>query len=81
MNSENKAYRKILITRPNVQFDSDIGFLPGTEQEKIAPFLRPIIDNLEILVDRSEKERYINEKELHAKIEELFDRGTLLRKR
>ena len=77
LESENKAYRKILITRPNVQFDSDIGFLPGTEQEKIAPFLRPIIDNLEMLVDRSEKERYINEKELHAKIEELFDRGII----
>lgn len=70
-------YRKILITRPNVQFDEEIGFLPGTEQEKIAPFLRPVIDNLEILVDRNEKERYKNEKELRGKIDELFDRGTI----
>lgn len=77
MESENQAYRKILITRPNTQFDSDIGFLPGTEQEKIAPFLRPIIDNLEILMDRNEKDRYKNEKELRAKIEELFDRGII----
>ncbi len=72
-----KSYRKILITRPNVQFDEDIGYLPGTEQEKIAPYLRPIIDNLEILVDRSEKERYQNEKELKGKIDELFDRGII----
>jgi PhoH-like ATPase len=74
---ESKTYRKILITRPNVQFDEEIGFLPGNEQEKIAPFLRPIIDNLEILVDRSEKERYKNEKELRDKIDELFDRGVI----
>ena len=77
MESDPKNYRKILITRPNVQFDEQIGFLPGTEQEKIAPFLRPVIDNLEILVDRNEKERYKNEKELRDKIDELFDRGIL----
>lgn len=72
--AEKKSYRKILITRPNIQFDDDIGFLPGTEQEKIAPYLRPIIDNLEILVDRNENERYQNEKELRGKIDE-FHQG------
>lgn len=75
--AEKKSYRKILITRPNIQFDDDIGFLPGTEQEKIAPYLRPIIDNLEILVDRNENERYQNEKELRGKIDELFNRGII----
>lgn len=77
LESENRKYRKILITRPNVQFDDEIGYLPGTEQEKIAPFLRPVIDNLEILVDRNESERYKNEKELGDKISELFDRGII----
>jgi len=77
LEQEHQKYRKILITRPNVQFDEEIGFLPGSEQEKIAPFLRPIIDNLEILVDRNEKERYKNEKELRDKIDELFDRGII----
>jgi PhoH-like ATPase len=67
-------YRRILICRPNVTMDEDIGFLPGTEQEKISPFMRPIFDNLEILVDSDEKERYKNEKELLDKIKELFDR-------
>ena len=75
---DRKSYRRILITRPNVQFDEDIGFLPGTEQEKIAPYLRPVIDNLEILVDRNEKERYKNEKELRSKIDELFSRGIIM---
>lgn len=46
-NADKKEYRKILISRPNAQFDDDIGYLPGTEQEKISPLMRPIIDNLE----------------------------------
>lgn len=71
---KNTQYRKILICRPNVKFDEDIGFLPGTEQEKIAPFLRPVIDNLEVLIDNDENERYSSEKDLKDKIDELFDR-------
>ncbi len=71
---DNQPYRKILVCRPNVKFDEDIGFLPGTEQEKIAPFLRPVIDNLEVLIDKDESQRYSSEKELKDKIDELFDR-------
>lgn len=67
-------YRKILVCRPNVTMDEEIGFLPGTEQEKISPFMRPVFDNLQILVDSDEKERYKNEKELDDKVRELFDR-------
>ncbi|MCY6484454.1 PhoH family protein [Clostridium aestuarii] len=67
-------YRRILVCRPNVCMDEEIGYLPGTEQEKIAPYMRPIFDNLEILIDSDEKERYKNEKELNDKIRELFDR-------
>lgn len=67
-------YRRILVCRPNVTMDEEIGFLPGTEQEKIAPYMRPIFDNLQILVDSDEKERYKNEKELDDKVKELFDR-------
>lgn len=72
-----KEYRKILIVRPNVQFDADIGFLPGSEQEKISPLLRPIIDNLEFLVDRNCSERYKDENELKGKIDFLFDNGVI----
>ncbi|MEY8001031.1 PhoH family protein [Clostridium sp. Mt-5] len=74
MEEDNRKYRKMLVCRPNVTMDEDIGFLPGTEQEKIFPFMRPILDNLEILVDSDEKERYKNEKELEDKVMELFDR-------
>ncbi|MBA5851004.1 PhoH family protein [Clostridium sp. cel8] len=76
---DNKSnYRRILVCRPNITMDDDIGFLPGTEQEKISPFMRPILDNLEILVDSDEKERYKNEKELADKIKELFDRRIIV---
>jgi phosphate starvation-inducible PhoH-like protein len=37
---------KIIITRPAVCVDEDIGFLPGTLQEKMAPWTRPIFDVL-----------------------------------
>jgi PhoH-like ATPase len=74
MEENTGQYRKILICRPNVTMDEEIGFLPGTEQEKISPFMRPIFDNLQILVDSDEKERYKNEKELDDKVRELFDR-------
>lgn len=74
MIEQNKLYRKILVCRPNVKLDEEIGFLPGSEQEKIAPFLRPVVDNLEVLIDNDENERYNSEKELKDKIDELFDR-------
>ncbi|MCM8709792.1 PhoH family protein [Clostridium sp. SYSU_GA19001] len=74
MEENAQQYRRILVCRPNVTMDEEIGFLPGTEQEKISPFMRPIFDNLQILVDSDEKERYKNEKELDDKVRELFDR-------
>ena len=37
LEAEERPYRKILVCRPNAQFDADIGFLPGSEQEKISP--------------------------------------------
>lgn len=76
-NNPTNEYRRIMICRPNAQFDDDIGFLPGDEQEKIAPLMRPIIDNLEQLLDSDEEERYDDEKELADKITEIFDRGII----
>ncbi len=77
MEPESRAYRKILICRPNAQFDQDIGFLPGSEQEKISPLLRPIVDNLEILLDLEHKKERSGEEELRSRINYLFDTGIL----
>ena len=81
---EQSAYRKILVCRPNAQFDEDIGFLPGSEQEKISPLLRPIIDNLEILFEREEdikkdrKDKKTAENDLKGRIDYLFDTGVIV---
>ncbi len=81
MNYKQRQYRKILVCRPNVKFDEDIGFLPGSESEKLAPFMRSVIDNLEILLDSSEYERYQSESELNDKVSELFHRKHSSRRR
>src|SRR5699024_216547 len=77
LNNPSGEYRRILICRPNAQFDSDIGFLLGDEQEKISPLMRPIIDNLEQLIDSNEEERYKDEAELQGKIDEIFGRNLI----
>ena len=46
---ENK-FEKILVTRPNIGCDEEIGFLPGNEDQKIGPTNRSIVDNLSILM-------------------------------
>lgn len=76
-NNPSGEYRRIIVCRPNAQFDDDIGFLPGDEREKIAPLMRPIIDNLEQLLDSDEKERYADEQVLSGKIQEIFERGII----
>ena len=77
MEPEARAYRKILVCRPNAQFDQDIGFLPGSEQEKISPLMRPIVDNLEILLDLEQKKEKSGEAELRSRINYLFDTGII----
>jgi len=44
-------YDKILVTRATVPMGQDIGFLPGTEKEKMGPWMGAITDNLQILCD------------------------------
>jgi PhoH-like ATPase len=46
---ETKRYREIIITRVTVPVGEDIGFLPGTEEEKMAPWMGALLDNLEVL--------------------------------
>lgn len=42
-------YKKIIISRPIEGTSKGIGFLPGTKEEKMAPWVQPIFDNLEML--------------------------------
>jgi len=46
---ETKLYSEIIMTRVTVPVGEDIGFLPGTEEEKMAPWMGALEDNLEVL--------------------------------
>lgn len=46
---ETKLYSEIIITRATVPVGEEIGFLPGTEEEKMTPWMGAIEDNLEVL--------------------------------
>jgi PhoH-like ATPase len=46
---ETKRYREIILTRVTIPVGEDIGFLPGTEEEKMAPWMGALMDNLEVL--------------------------------
>ncbi|KXG77670.1 PhoH family protein [Thermotalea metallivorans] len=48
---DERIYQKLLITKPVVPVGRDIGFLPGDKDEKLRPWVQPIYDNLEFLLD------------------------------
>ena len=45
-----KKYEKLLVSRPIMPMGKDIGFLPGTKEEKLANWMQPIFDNLGYLL-------------------------------
>ena len=48
---ENNLYKEIIMTRVTVPVGEDIGFLPGTEEEKMTPWMGALMDNMEVLTD------------------------------
>jgi PhoH-like ATPase len=56
-------YKKIVVTKPVEPVGKDIGFLPGTMEEKMIPWLAPIQDNLQFLMgnDKITLDMYISE--------------------
>lgn len=51
---EQNRYREIIMTRVTVPLGEDIGFLPGTEEEKMEPWMGALMDNLEVLTQSDE---------------------------
>ena len=47
--TEDNAYSRLLVSRPIMPLGRDLGFLPGTVDEKLNPWMQPIFDNLEFL--------------------------------
>ncbi|MEX1013294.1 MAG: PhoH family protein [Waddliaceae bacterium] len=59
---DESVYHKILVSRPIVPLGRDIGYLPGTKEEKLFHWMQPIYDNLEFLCS-SPKQRANDENE------------------
>ena len=60
LRSENNHYSRLIVSRPVQPLGKDIGFLPGTMEEKMLPWLMPIQDNLKFLMgDRTSLEMYM----------------------
>ena len=60
LRGENNHYDRMIVSRPVQPLGKDIGFLPGTMEEKMLPWLMPIQDNLKFLMgDRTSLEMYM----------------------
>ena len=47
--ADEKRYRRLVVARPVFPLGKDIGFLPGSVEEKLNPWMKPIFDSLELL--------------------------------
>lgn len=55
----NKKVSRIILTRPAVEAGEHLGFLPGTLQEKVDPYLRPLYDALFDMIDSERVEKFV----------------------
>src|SRR5512135_246118 len=55
----NKQVARIILTRPAVEAGERLGFLPGTLQEKVDPYLRPLYDALYDMLDSDRVEKLL----------------------
>ena len=68
--AEEKQFRRIMVSRPIMPLGKDIGYLPGSKEEKLESWMEPILDNLQYLVDPKLEQS-------GDKISYLFDTGVL----
>ncbi|MFW6287377.1 MAG: PhoH family protein [bacterium] len=67
--TDEESYKRLLISRPVVPMGNDLGFLPGTIEEKIQPWMQPFFDNLEFILNKNNNDddytfKYLIEKNL-----------------
>lgn len=55
--TEAERYNQLLVTRPVCPMGRDLGFLPGDVEEKLAPWMQPIYDNIELIVSDGESRK------------------------
>lgn len=52
---QQEAYEKLLVSRPIIPMGKDIGYLPGTKDEKLSLWMQPIFDNLVFLMQKDHR--------------------------
>lgn len=71
---QTKLYNQILLSRPIVALaNKDLGFLPGDEKQKIAPYMQPLFDNLNVI-----KSQFPNSSPEGKRIEEMQKESQLI---
>lgn len=55
-----ESVQRIILTRPAVETGESLGYLPGDLREKITPYLRPLYDALQDMVDFEEIQKYMD---------------------
>ncbi|TFG64442.1 MAG: PhoH family protein [Spirochaetales bacterium] len=63
---EDHAYARVLVSRPIVPLGKDIGYLPGTKNEKLSHWMQPIFDNLEYILSSYKHQNMKNADQLLA---------------
>ena len=58
---KNRVVHRIILTRPAVEAGEALGFLPGDLKEKVAPYLRPLYDAINDMLDPEEAQRYLDD--------------------
>src|SRR5207245_9401677 len=48
---QDREYRRLVVARPTISMGKELGFLPGSLEEKLNPWMQPIHDALEMLSD------------------------------
>jgi PhoH-like ATPase len=70
---DENIYSRILVSRPTLPMGKDIGYLPGTIEEKLTPWMYPIVDNVELIMRKD------NRSSRHIRgFKELVDMGILV---
>jgi PhoH-like ATPase len=69
-----KRYERLLVSRPIMPLGQDIGYLPGTKEEKLSHWMQPIFDNLEYLFHQKGERK---QGETQRNINALMDSGLL----
>ncbi len=55
--ADESVYHRLLVSRPVFPMGRDLGFLPGTLEEKLNPWMQPIYDNIELLMGSAARDR------------------------